>query len=64
MRVQLATLLNIIQQANANFAFCTNHIFDAHGKKETPDLLVKQFSIIWKRALSNEWGRLASGNQF
>ena len=41
-----------------------NHIFDENGKKETLDTLLKRDPLIWGRALSNEWGRLANGNKY
>ena len=35
-----------------------------HGKKLSIDSLLKgNDEKIWKRSLSNEWGRLAAGNQ-
>jgi hypothetical protein len=44
------------------FQFHAQHIFDSTGKKETIDtLLAGTNSIIWDRALSNEFGRLAQG---
>jgi len=45
------------------FALHANHIFDANGKKETIDsLLSGPDSIIWNKSVSNEFGRLAQGN--
>ena len=41
------------------------HIFnEMTGKKETLDALREQNPTVWDRSLSNEWGRLASGNDF
>jgi len=46
-----------------SFALHANHIFDANGKKETIDsLLSGPDSIIWNKSVSNEFGRLAQGN--
>ena len=40
------------------------HIFTADGKKETIDSLLNSLDKeIWTKSLSNEWGRLAQGNQ-
>jgi len=40
-----------------------NHIFDAYGKKETINsLLSGPDSVIWNKSVSNEFGRLAQGN--
>ena len=41
-----------------------NHIFNKHtGKKETIDTLRASVNgAVWEQALSNEWGRLAQGN--
>ena len=40
-----------------------NHIFRPDGKKETIDTLLQGSDRkIWTRSLSNEWGRLAQGN--
>ena len=45
------------------FALHANHIFDANGKKENIDsLLSGPDSIIWNKSVSNEFGRLAQGN--
>ena len=40
-----------------------NHLYRSDGKKETIDsLLTGQNKDTWLRSLSNEWGRLAQGN--
>ena len=40
------------------------HIYKANGKRETVDSVLKgPDHEIWNTALSNEWGRLAQGNQ-
>jgi len=40
-----------------------NHIYDENGKRETIDSLLQgKSSQVWIRSLSNEWGRLANGN--
>ena len=39
-----------------------NHIYNAHGKRETIDSLRASNAVVWDKALSNEWGRLATGN--
>ena len=45
------------------FQLCVNHIYRPNGKKETIDTLLKGSDReIWNRSLSNEWGRLAQGN--
>ena len=45
------------------FALHANHIFDANGKKERIDsLLSGPDSIIWNKSVSNDFGRLAQGN--
>ena len=45
------------------FQLCTNHIYRPDGKKETIDTLLKGSDRdIWTQSLSNEWGRLAQGN--
>ena len=51
-------------QAQAFFQRKINHIYDVNGKKESLDSLLKKDPIIWGRALSNEWGRLAKGNKY
>ena len=48
--------------AQSYFQHFSNHIFDAHGKRETIDSLLQKDPSKWNRALSNEWGRLAQGN--
>ena len=41
-----------------------NHIYDANGKRETVDTLINGTdSAHWTKSLSNEFGRLAQGNQ-
>ena len=41
------------------------HIFDINGKRISIDrLLDGEDKAIWTRSLSNEWGRLASGNDY
>ena len=40
-----------------------NHIYNAEGKRQTLDKLrASNQKDIWEKALSNEWGRLAQGN--
>ena len=41
-----------------------NHIYDVNGKKQSLDKLLngKDSETKWFPALSNEWGRLAQGN--
>ena len=40
-----------------------NHIYRPDGKKETIDTLLQGSDrTIWNQSLSNEWGRLAQGN--
>ena len=46
------------------FQFKVNHIYNENGKKETLDSLLLKNPLIWGRALSNEWGRLANGNKY
>ncbi len=42
-----------------------HHIYDANGRQQTIDhLRASPQKAVWERALSNEWGRLAQGNQF
>ena len=53
-----------VLQAQAFFQKKINHIYDVNGKKETLDSLLKKNPLIWGRALSNEWGRLAQGNKY
>ena len=44
-------------------SYSINHIYTSDGKKETIDSLLKgNNSNIWEQSLSNEWGRLAQGN--
>ena len=50
--------------AQAFFQHKINHIYDINGKKESLDSLLKKDPLIWGRALSNEWGRLAQGNKY
>ena len=46
-----------------NPIYSINHIYNAEGKKETIDSLLEgPNKHIWHRSLSNEWGRLAQGN--
>ena len=46
-----------------NPIFSINHICNKEGKKETIDsLLSGHHKNIWNDSLSNEWGRLAQGN--
>ena len=41
------------------------HIYDTHGKRMSlKNLISSDNKEIWLRALSNEWGRLADGNDF
>ena len=48
------------------FTHRANHIYNAAtGKRETPESLLNgKDKIIWGKAASNEWGRLAQGNKF
>jgi hypothetical protein len=42
-----------------------NHIYNQHGKKETIDSLLRgPNKEVWKKAISNKFGRLAQGNIF
>lgn len=42
-----------------------NHISRPDGKRETIDTFLKGSDrTVWLRSLSNEWGRLAQGNDF
>ena len=42
-----------------------NHIYNESGKRETLDTLLKgSQQETWQRSLSNEWGRLAQGNDY
>ena len=42
-----------------------HHVYNPQGKRETIDSLLKgPHSKIWERSLSNDWGRLAQGNDF
>ena len=44
---------------------CIMHIFTPEGNRMSMDnLLAGPDSAIWERSLSNEWGRLASGNKY
>ena len=55
-----AQYINIVE----TFKFKMHHIYNSHGKKETLNSLLQQNSEIWGMALSNEWGRLAQGNDY
>ena len=60
-----ATLSPAVQQLEAQhiFQFQANHIFRPDGTKETIDTILKgSDQEIWTQSLSNEWGRLAQGN--
>ena len=47
------------------FQHCANHIYNTSGKKETIDtMLAGPHKEIWDKSLSNEWGRLAQGNNY
>ena len=46
------------------FKYKGYHIYDRNGKRESVDTLLKKDPIIWGKALSNEWGRLAQGNKY
>ena len=49
--------------AQSIFQPTLNNIYQPDGKKETIDTLLQGSNRdIWKRSLSNEWGRLAQGN--
>lgn len=48
-----------------NYFKCqANHIYNKHGTRETIDSLCKKDPTIWNKALSNEWGCLAQGNEY
>ena len=52
-----------IAEYTFNPIFSINHIYNEEGKKETIDsLLSGHHKDIWNKSLSNEWGRLAQGN--
>ena len=54
---------HLIAQHLFNITSAVYHIFREDGKKETIDSLLKgKNSSVWERSLSNEWGRLAQGN--
>ena len=42
-----------------------NHIYNKSGKRETLDILLKGLQQeMWQCSLSNEWERLAQGNDY
>ena len=50
-------------QAQELFTMRAHHIYRPDGRKETIDSVLKGSDrVIWARSLSNEWGRLAQGN--
>ena len=52
-----------VAQSIFNYNNTINHIYTSEGKKETVDLLINgKNKHIWLQSLSNEWGRLAQGN--
>ena len=55
--------INILTATNL-YHHQMNHIFNEHGNRETIDTLRKKNPLIWNKALSNEWGRLAQGNEY
>ena len=55
-----AQYINIVE----TFKFKMHHIYNSHGKKETLNSLLQQNPEIWGKALSNEWGWLAQGNDY
>ena len=62
-RIRLNKMLLNNQRRNPNKQM--NHIFDNNGKRQTLEVLLKgPGSNIWQRSTSNEFGRLAQGNQF
>ena len=59
---QLCSYKNLAQkyiQLKETFKLRAYHIYNEHGKRENLDTLLQKDPIIWGRALSNEWGRLA-----
>ena len=49
--------------ADILFQLQVQHIYRPDGKKETIDTILKGSDrAIWLQSLSNEWGRLAQGN--
>ena len=40
-----------------------HHIYNEHGKRESIETLMKKNPEKWGKAWSNEWGRLAQGNE-
>ena len=58
----MRSLPRVITPANAT-NHLANHIFDPSGKKQTLDSLLQgPTKAIWQRSASNEFGRLAQGN--
>ena len=53
-----------ILTATEIFKLNAYHIYDNNGKRETLSSLLKKDPLIWDKALSNEWGRLAQGNKY
>ena len=53
-----------ILTATEIFKLNAYHIYDNNGKRETLTSLLKKDPLIWDKALSNEWGRLAQGNKY
>ena len=47
----------------ANEIFTANHVFRPDGTKESIDSVITGADRdLWTKSLSNEWGRLAQGN--
>ena len=62
-RLRSTTAPNLIAQHACSNEHHLNQLYTPSGKKETIDSLLKgDNSAIWERSLSNEWGRLAQGN--
>ena len=59
----LAQLEQEKKTADTLFQLQAQHIYRPDGKKETIDTILKGSNrAIWLQSLSNEWGRLAQGN--
>ena len=62
-RYPLCSLNNILTSADQHHQLI-QHIFTPEGQRMSMDALLEgDDGEIWKRSLSNEWGRLASGNR-
>ena len=54
---------HLISHISIHPAYQLNHLYRSDGKKETIDSLLKGSNAsTWYKSLSNEWGRLAQGN--